>query len=426
MNREALALLAGHPAAVGRLCGFTRLTDGLHGVWLRQMLLGHEDMTLLAHRGSYKTTCLSLAMALTLALLPEKNLLFLRKTDGDVREVIAQTASLLRHPALRELTARVWGEPVTLVHATEDTLVTSVYLTPRGAPQLRGQGIGGSLTGKHADLIFTDDIVNLTDRLSEAERTRTRTVYQELQNIRNRGGRLINTGTPWHPEDAISLMPAPQRFDCYQTGLIPPEELRRLRAAMSPSLFAANYELRHIAERDALFTFTPPTTEDAGRLRDGIAHVDAGYGGSDCTALTCGRFDGERLYLYGRLWHAHVSDCLEEIAAACGRLLCGPLWMETNGDKGYLAREARQMGLAVHPYAERMNKQIKISTYLRAWWPRVTLLEGTDPEWVRQIVGYTPQAEHDDAADSAASLVRGLRLGGAPPPTPPRKRRGEE
>ena len=415
-NRDAITFLAAHPAAVGRLCGFTRLTDALHGDWLRQMLLGETDITLLAHRGSYKTTCLSLAMALTLALQPEKTLLFLRKTDADVREVIAQTAAILRHPALRELTARVWGEPVTLARATEDTLVTSVYTAARGAPQLRGQGIGGSLTGKHADLILTDDIVNLTDRLSSAERQRTRTVYQELQNIRNRGGRMINTGTPWHPEDAISLMPAPQRFDCYSTGLIAPEELRALRASMSPSLFAANYELRHIAEADALFALTPPFTEDTDCLRDGIAHVDAGYGGGDGTALTCGRFDGERLYLYGRLWRAHVNDCLEEIGAVCDRLLCGPLWMETNGDRGYLAREARRRGIAVHPYAERMNKHIKISTYLRAWWPRVTLVAGTDPAWLREILGYTPQAEHDDAPDSAASLVRALRIPSSPSP----------
>ena len=29
-NRDAITFLAAHPAAVGRLCGFTRLTDALH------------------------------------------------------------------------------------------------------------------------------------------------------------------------------------------------------------------------------------------------------------------------------------------------------------------------------------------------------------------------------------------------------------
>lgn len=45
-------------------------------------------------------------------------------------------------------------------------------------------GVNGSLTGKHYDVIFTDDIVNLKDRTSRAEREHTKSVYMELQNIR--------------------------------------------------------------------------------------------------------------------------------------------------------------------------------------------------------------------------------------------------
>ena len=84
-------------------------------------------------------------------------------------------------------------------------------------------GINGSITGKHFDRIFTDDIVNVQDRTSKAERDRTKIVYQELQNIRNRGGRIFNTGTPWHKEDCFSLMPNIERYDCYSTGLISKE-----------------------------------------------------------------------------------------------------------------------------------------------------------------------------------------------------------
>ena len=76
------------------------------------------------------------------------------------------------------------------------------------------------MTGKHADIILTDDIVNLQDRISAVERKRICGVYQELQNIRNPGGRILNTGTPWHPDDAFRLMPPPEKYDCYQTGLL--------------------------------------------------------------------------------------------------------------------------------------------------------------------------------------------------------------
>ncbi len=397
------------PAALGRACGFTRLTDGLHGEWLRSMIREEDDMTLLAHRGSYKTTCLSLAITALLFLRPERNLLFLRKTDRDAAEMLLQVKQLLLSEPMQAFTARLYGgEPVLPVRATGEDLVCNCRFSLRGAPQLHGQGINGSLTGKHADLIFTDDIVNLQDRISEKERLHTRQVWQELHNIRNPGGRILSTGTPWHPTDAISLMPAPRRFDCYTTGLLSPEAIEGLRQRMEPSLFAANYELRHIPSAGALFPVCPPFTRDERLLWDGMAHLDASYGGSDSTALTCGARRGGGLVLYGRLWHRHVDTVLEEILSECRRLRCAPLWLEVNGDKGYLARDLRRRGAEIHPYTERMNKHMKIATYLRGEWPGATLLRGTDPEWIDQITGYIEGAAHDDAPDSAASLCRAL------------------
>ena len=178
MPKEALEVLVRHPAEVGRLCGFERLTDGLHGEWLRLMLRSADDVTLLAHRGSYKTTCLSLAMAILMVTEPRRNILFLRKTDEDVCEVLRQVKGILQGEAMQCLTDQLWGHPVSLNRATAFELQADCYDSPRGAVQLLGQGIGGSLTGKHADIIFTDDIVNLQDRLSEAERRRTKAVYR--------------------------------------------------------------------------------------------------------------------------------------------------------------------------------------------------------------------------------------------------------
>ena len=221
---------------------------------------------------------------------------------------------------------------------------TDCYAAIRGAPQLLGLGTGGSMTGKHADIILTDDIVNLQDRISVVERKRICGVYQELQNIRNPGGRILNTGTPWHPDDAFRLMPPPEKYDCYQTGLLTKDAIAKLRAAMSPTLFAANYELRHIATGGGLFEAHPPETEDPLLLRDGIAHLDASYGGEDFTALTCGCIRGGRAYLYGRIWQKPVDSVLDEALSEARRLLCEPVYCETNGDKGYLAREIAQRG----------------------------------------------------------------------------------
>ena len=409
MDRTAaLELLMTSPATVARLCGLDRLTDELHGMWLREMICGRDDMTLLAHRGSYKTTCLAFAMTAMLLIYPTRNILFMRKTDEDVIEVLRQVKLLLRTEAMQYLSACIYGEPVQVLRSDMFTVHTACFSALRGAAQLLGTGTSGSLTGKHADIVLTDDIVNLHDRSSGTERRRVCGVYQELQNIRNPGGRIINTGTPWHPEDAISLMPNVRRYDCWRTGLLSEGKLRQLQESMTPSLFAANYELRHVASEGALFAGRPETGADRLLLRDGMAHIDAAYGGGDFTALTCGCIRDGRAFLYGRLWRRPVDAVMDEILETCASLMCAPILCETNGDKGYVARELRRRGALVRPYSESTNKHIKIGTFLRKWWPQVIFIEGTDPAYIDQIRDYTQDAAHDDAPDSAACLLRAL------------------
>ena len=280
---EKAAWFIRHPAALGRQLGFSRLRDDLHGRWIAWMVSGTEDGTLQAHRGSYKTTCLEVALPLLMIKNPAANIIFMRKTDADVGEVMTAVDRILRHPLFRQIFETLTGAELQVLKSTSTEITTSAYNAPKGSAQLMGVGIGGSLTGKHADLIITDDIVNLKDRISRAERERTRAIYQELQNIRNPGGRIFNTGTPWHRDDAFALMPPPLRFDWRKTGMLPPEKITALRQSMAPSLFAANYELRHIAVENALFVTERPFTEDPECLRDGKAHVDAAYGGRSWT-----------------------------------------------------------------------------------------------------------------------------------------------
>lgn len=414
-GRIALEYMVHHPAALARRMGYKDMRDDLHGKWMTQMITAQRDMTLQAHRGSYKTTCLGVVIAVLMAAEPEKNIIFLRKTDNDVVEVLKQVQKNIDHPEFRRLTACLYapsdsrpGQPLKIVKSTLTEVTTDAYGALTGASQVLGIGIGGSLTGKHADIIITDDIVNRLDRTSRAERERTKAAYMELLNVKNRTGRMINTGTPWHKEDAFTIMPPAKRYDCYTTGLITKEKLDELRGQMSPSLFAANYELVHIAAEGALFTTWPRTVSEAELLRDGIAHIDAAYDGEDYTALTCAKRAGDTIYIYGRIWRAHVDTVLDTALAECERLMCGPISCEDNGDKGYLAKEIRKRGGVPRRYTEKMNKYIKISTYLKKWWKNVVVLEGTDRAYIEQITDYTEDAEHDDAPDSAACVCRML------------------
>lgn len=403
-RKAAIDFLLTRPAAFGRLLGFDKLR-AIHNKWLIEMIRGRQSKTLQGHRGSFKTTCLSIALAVIMILLPNKRILFMRKTDDDVKEVIRQVQKILTDPRTIYLVQCIYGVTLTLTIANATELSTNLTNDVRGTSQLVGMGIGGSLTGKHFDFIFTDDIVNLKDRVSKAERDRTKMIYQELANILNPGGRIFNTGTPWHKEDAFSLMPAPEKYDCYTTGLLTEEQIAELKKKMLPSLFAANYELRHIAAEDVIF-FAPKQGAAAALAEQGISHVDAAFGGADFTALTIANRKDGKYYVYGRMWHKGIDDCFDEIMKQYKRFMCSRLNVEDNGDKGYTGKEFRKKGARVNIYHEDMNKFIKITTYLKEVWEDVIFVEGTDADYIDQICEYNEDAEHDDAPDSCASIVR--------------------
>ncbi len=404
-KQEVLDLLWNEPYKIGHWTGFEDLTT-LHNEWLRSFLYADNDQTLLAHRGSYKTTDLSLFLAIHSVIKPNENVMFFRKMDDDVTEVLTQSQKILKSGVMQKLVSVLYGTDIQLIRENNSEIHTNLSTSVRGISQVVGLGIGTSITGKNADIVVTDDIVNLKDRISRAERERTKIQYMELQNICNRGGRFINTGTPWHKEDAISIMPNVQRYDCYSTGMIPREKLENLRHSMSDSLFAANYELKHIADKDAIFK-EPRFIKDEELLYGGIAHIDAAYDGSDGTAFTAfHRLKDGRIVGLGRRWNRHVDDCLVEISVLHKRFRLGTVECESNADKGYLRKELLEIGLPAHGYHESMNKFLKISTYLRKIWKQIVWLEETDPEYINEILDYSEFAEHDDSPDSAASLLR--------------------
>lgn len=388
-----------------RLMGFGRKSPA-YREWMRIMAFGKEDATIQAFRGSGKTTCVAGSLALMMVLYPNLRIAFMRKTDSDVKEVIAQVRKMLESEDTRAISLAIWGVQVVLTTSTQNELSTNLTNDPRGSSQLTGMGVNGSLTGKHYDVIFTDDIVNLKDRTSRAEREHTKSVYMELQNIKNRGGRIVNTMTPWHVDDAGSLMPKPMKWD-YTTmpEVMTEEDAKHVKERMTPSLWAANYELRFIPSDDVIFT-SPKTGADQSLVEGGECHVDAAYHGEDFTAFTAmAVHDGVR-YVYGRMWRKHVEDVTPLIMADYERLRLGRLHTETNADKGYSARAFKELGARVVPYAESQNKHVKIVTYLKTAWPEIVFVDGTDKAYIDQICDYTEDAEHDDAPDSLASLCQ--------------------
>ena len=404
-RQQAIDFLRDKPVKYAHLLGFNKLVD-IHNEWIREMLLGKEDYTLEAHRGSYKTTCVSIAIALYMILLPTRRILFMRKTDDDVKEVINQVRKILESPHTQVFVQAIYGISLKLMVSNATELSTNLVTDAKGSSQLVAISAGSNLTGRHFDIIFDDDIINVKDRISRAEREKTKIIYQELRNVLNRGGKMVNTLTTWHKDDASTLMADPHIYTWKDTGLISEEEIKEIRDSMSPSLFSANYELRHIASEDVIFQDAVTGSDDALVNNATFCHIDASYGGEDFTAFTIVRKKDGKYYVLGKLWGKAVDEVTDEIIALRQKYLVGKIACETNGDKGYLAKALREKGERVLTYHEDTNKYIKIVTHLKADWKNVVFVQGTDQAYIDQILDYNEYAEHDDAPDSLACMIR--------------------
>ena len=401
---EIAKLIYDNPQMIGVDIGFKDLKP-IHGEWIREMVWGDGDYTLMAHRAAYKSSCLSVAISLMMVLYPTQNIIFLRKADNDVSEMIRMVTKILKSPIMNDLCVVLHGVNLSMTEEAQDHISTNLWTSPMGASQLLGIGLKSSITGKHSEIVITDDICNVTDRISKAERDRTKLQYQELQNIRNRGGRIINLGTKWHKDDVFTLMDNIHIYDYRRTGLISDEQLQKIKDSMTASLFACNYELRIVAAEDVIFD-SPQIGADPALVEQGECHIDAAYGGEDYTAFTiCRKKDG-KYYVYGRCWRKHIDDVQDEIIELRKAFNAGRIHCENNGDKGYLGKALRAKGERVSIYHEGMNKFLKITSYLKAEWKNVVFVAGTDAEYINQICDYNENAEHDDCPDSLASLIR--------------------
>ncbi len=406
-RQQAIDFLLNRPVEYAKMLGFTKL-GSLHNKWIIDMVRGKDDKTLQSSRGTYKTTCVSVALALIIILLSNKRTMFMRKTDGDVKEVLKQVQKILTDPHTQYFVQSIYGVNLRMMVASATEITTNLTTDAKGTAQLVGIGTGASLTGKHFDRIFTDDIVNVQDRISKAERERTKIIYQELQNIKNRGGRIFNTGTPWAKDDAFSIMPKAEQYNCYHDEvrkIISEDELAAIKESMTASLFAANYELRFVAEDDVIFT-DPVIGADPALVEQGEMHIDAAYGGEDYTAVTIMRNAGGKHYVLGKMWQKAVDAVEPQIVDLYSRFMCGKVYCEDNADKGYLAKDLKNKGLRAVSYHESENKYMKIVTHLKGEWKNVVFVDGTDEEYIDQICDFNENADHDDAPDSLASMIR--------------------
>lgn len=408
-----LEVIRDRPEVLGWIIGYDKLTY-LHGEWIKWIWDTKQSRGLQAHRGSYKSTAIDVVGSIRWLLFnPDERIAIIRKTFTDAAEQVGAIAKAMEMPEVRELFRFAHGEYPEFRVYRKEKLEFSFKRTNTPEGNIEPKGLDAGLTGKHYDRIIMDDITVLKDRLSRAEREKTKEIYREIAtNIIDPGKPVSLIGTPWHKEDVWSSWHDAKypmkKFSIFDCNILTAEELEAKRRTTTPSLFAANYELVHISSEEALFADPQWGDWETNGIEAPRAHLDAAYGGEDACALTimARRADGF-IQAVGYLYRGNVRDWFPTITSLLKQYKCRKIYTEENADKGWTTKELKGIGFSTLGYQENTQKQYKIATYLYEVWPKILWDSDTHDEYLSQIQDWTPMSkDNDDAPDSAASLCR--------------------
>ena len=406
-TKEKIKAIRNHPHLLGHLISKTKLSE-IHSYWIRYIWDTNDNKTLQAHRNSYKTTSILLVGCIWYLLFnPNCRIGIIRKTFTDAAEIIEAINLAMERVEVQELFKAVHGEYPRFKIRRAGRTTFSFKETNTPECSLNAHGTDYGITGKHYDRIIGDDMITLRDRLSGADRKKTKEVLRELMtNIIEPGKPFSLIGTPWHRDDAWTLVSNPLCFPVDSCNILTPEQIEEKRKLTTPSLYAANYLLKHQADEDQLFS-DPITDFWEYSCRSVWGHIDAAYDGNHTNGLTfMGRRKDGQLQGAGYTYPGHAEKWIKKIKARYDKYRTSGIFVEKNADKGWIASLLKKAGMNVIPYHEKDNKHMKITTHLYGAWPGMVWDKDADPDYLLQICDYMEGEEPDDCADSAASLIR--------------------
>ncbi len=416
------------PHKLGHLLGFTKLSK-VHDDWISLFLRVPQggETVLQAHRNAYKTTAGLVAMTLLYMLYPNIRVLIVRKTIKNAEKLVQAMEKIFETPlvrawfysrhGLKSLKTDVWSNAM-MTLACKNTITAE--------PSMQAAGIGTSMTGTHFDYIWPDDIVTDEDRYSMAEREKTKNYVYELGNIIEPLGSRMYTGTAWHPQDAFSVLPAPHRYPIGSVKIIGIDDawIADKKKRIPNSLWAANYELRHVKDIDPefgefqWFKDLPPDTW--WRM-----YIDPAFMGKDYVAIVVGaHIDGKFLIRYGQLFQKNIAKMYQQIRVIFEENECADLYYEANAAQILVGEGLQGVGLTGKEVNSVKNKHVRIMLTLKPVWDMIhfhesmltqqepeQLTEGAHVTFISQVAEYTEGAEHEDAPDALAGLVESFNTG---------------
>jgi hypothetical protein len=411
---EELRKILKYPHLLGHLAGKDRLKK-FHSDWINYVWYPYEHRSLAAHRGSYKTTAITeIGSIIKLAKEPDARIAIVKKTFTNAAESVRNIANIMMLPDVYAFLEDMWG-PWKFTTLKDGKFNLSVKQTKTQQGSMEALGADSRFTGKHFDFIMIDDLIDLDDRLSEAEREHTNTVINELfSNVIDPGKHIGATGTFWHKKDGWSILPTPKIYTINDTNLFTVEQIEEKRRFTTPMLWSINYFLTHESEQDQPFLNPNLGMWHDDKVTDVKAHVDAAYDGSHYCALTIlGRLPGGKFNGTGFVFPGNIKNWIPFVVKKMVEYKANRVYIETNSDRGYtgdyirMHPEAKRNHIWVEDYDERMKKTEKINTFAYEIWKDIEWdNQGMDKNYLEQIVDYLPDQEPDDAPDSLSSLIK--------------------
>jgi hypothetical protein len=245
--------------------------------WLCGLLEREGDKMILIPRRHAKTFWVKVRiMQLILADPDVVRVALYSKTSNLVEAELKSIVRMFQSPTLMSLFPEEIPDPGknmngwSRVTANMLTIKRSGETTPQ-ENQLEVYGAGATVTGKHFDDHFYDDILNEDDSNTPEGNRRTIEWYGYIQGVLEPGGTETVTGTPYHYSDlyhyieqekiygdAVFRKPAIVNgkpiYSFYTLGM-----LDRMKKRMGPYMFSAQMMINTIPREDQLFPPPQPT-----------------------------------------------------------------------------------------------------------------------------------------------------------------------
>ena len=127
MSIKLLTQILENPIPFAHSLGYNLLTEDVHKEWIRNLFYLDEEKTMQAHRDSYKTTCLIVALDLALIAKPTKNHIVFRKDEKATKEVLRSVRKDLDSDIMRSLAKNIHGLDLKCTIDGSNELETNLY-----------------------------------------------------------------------------------------------------------------------------------------------------------------------------------------------------------------------------------------------------------------------------------------------------------